>query len=92
MLNQVVLVGRVLEISNIVEEVTIKIPRTFKNEEGVYEEDNIRIKTSIEVFSKIQEYCKKDDIIGVKGRVEQEGYNNIILAEKITFLSSKGGE
>ena len=47
-----------------------------------------------------KEYCDKGDILGVKGRVqsrvvEKDGkkeYLMDIVAEKITFLSSKKGE
>ena len=43
------------------------------------------------------EYCKKGDLIGVKGRVQSDSYekdgetkySTDIVAEKITFLSSK---
>ena len=44
------------------------------------------------------EYCKKGDIIGVKGRLQTQLYNKEdgstvkitkVVAEKITFLSSK---
>ena len=48
------------------------------------------------------EYCKKGDIVGVKGRLESatedDGDGHFIrkvttvVAEKVTFLSSKGGE
>jgi len=46
------------------------------------------------------EYCKKGDIIGVKGRLqtrvyekdEQKKYLTEVVAEKVTFLSSKKAE
>ena len=39
------------------------------------------------------EYCKKGDIIGVKGNIKSEISNDIrkmlLVAERVTFLSSK---
>ena len=43
-----------------------------------------------------KEYCKKGDIVGVKGRIEsrvyekddEKKYTTEVIAEKITFLSS----
>ena len=47
-----------------------------------------------------KEYCKKGDIVGVKGRVESKVYEKDdekkyiteIIAEKVTFLSSNNKE
>ena len=41
------------------------------------------------VATNTAEYCKKGDIIGVKGRVQSNGDKIEIIAEKLTFLSSK---
>lgn len=92
MLNQVVLVGRLTE--NVKDnrewyEVNLAIPRSYKNAEGEYETDYVRCIAKGGVGSKANEYCKKGDIIGVKGRLES-GVNKelIVMAEKLTFLSS----
>ena len=37
----------------------------------------------------VNEYCKKGDIVGVKGRLENVNDVLIVKAEKITFLSSR---
>ena len=35
------------------------------------------------------EYCKKDDLVGIKGRIECKENNPVkIIAEKVTFLSN----
>ena len=47
-----------------------------------------------------KEYCKKGDIIGVKGRIESKVYEKDdetkykleVIAERITFLSSNNHE
>lgn len=33
-------------------------------------------------------YCKKGDIVGVKGRIQQTHSTIELIAEKVTFLSS----
>ena len=88
MLNQTVLVGR---IYNNEEEgyITIAVPRSFKNEEGIYETDYIKCKVMGQVEKNTKEWTKKGDIIGIKGRLQEEEGILYVMAEKVTFLSSK---
>ena len=104
MLNQVVLVGRLTrditvnksDKGNKVATLSLAIPRSFKNSEGLYDTDFVDCVAFDSIASNTSEYCKKGDIVGVKGRVqsrtiENEGKKeNImdIICEKITFLSS----
>lgn len=104
MLNQVVLVGRLTENPSLENKngkellkITLKVPRYFKNEQGEYENDYIDVYLYNQIATNTSNYCKKDDIIGVKGRVQTttggenhpEYKETIIVAEKVTFLSSK---
>lgn len=105
MLNQVVLVGRLVQDLQInksekgkkVATITLAIPRSFKNMEGNYDTDFINCVLWDSVAENTKEYCKKGDIVGVKGRVQSrviekdEKRETImeIIAEKVTFLSSK---
>ena len=106
MLNQVVLVGRLTEDPTLVNTVngkkvssiTLAVQRTFKNQEGIYEADFIRCILWNAIAASTTEYCKKGDIVGVKGRIQTSNYedeqgNKIyttdVIAEKVTFLSSK---
>ena len=76
--------------------ISLAIPRSFKNSEGLYDTDFVDCVAFDSIASNTSEYCKKGDIVGVKGRVqsrtiENEGKKeNImdIICEKITFLSS----
>ena len=76
------------------------IPRSFKNMEGNYDTDFIDCVAFDSIAENTKEYCEKGDIVGVKGRVqsrtiEKDGkkeYLMEIIAEKVTFLSSKKGE
>lgn len=89
MLNQTVLVGRIIENE---EEgyITIAVPRYFKNEEGEYETDYIKCKVMGQVEKNTKEWTKKGDTIGIKGRLQTEEGMLYVIAEKITFLTSKG--
>ena len=97
MLNQIVIVGRLVQDPEIVElengsksaNIKLAIPRPFKNDEGVYETDFIPAVLLNGVAEKTKEYCHKGDLIGVKGRIESQDDKVIVVAEKITFLSSK---
>lgn len=106
MLNQAVLVGRLtkdLEIKTLdndkkITNITIAIPRNFKNADGEYETDFINCILWDSIAENTAEYCKKGDIIGVRGRLQSSSYEKEdgtkiytteIIAEKITFLSSK---
>lgn len=88
MLNQIILIGRIVEEIGEKEgnySITMAIPRSFKNKDGEYENDFIEIISTKGIGESTKEYCKKGDLIGIKGRVET---GNIIKAEKITFLSN----
>lgn len=96
MLNQVIMVGRLTKDPEVKEEkayITLAIPRSFKNANGEYETDFIDCVLYNQIASNTSEYCKKGDIVGVKGRLQNIEEDNerktIIIAEKVTFLSSK---
>ncbi len=109
MLNQIILVGRLVKSPEVTETesgkkmsyITLAIPRSFKNADGEYDTDFIDCVLWEAVAENTSEYCKQGDIVGVKGRVqsrmvEDEDGNNYkkmeVVAEKITFLSSKKEE
>lgn len=108
MLNQVVLVGRLVKNPELVEteknkklsRVTIAIPRSFKNIDGEYETDFINCIMWDSVAKSTVEYCKKGDIVGIKGRIQsnvvendnEKKYYFDVIAERVTFLSNKKEE
>ena len=87
MLNQTVLIGRIIENE---EEgnITIAVPRCFKNEEGIYDTDNIKCRLMGQIEKNIKEWTKKGDLIGIKGRLQTEEGTLYVMAEKITSLSN----
>lgn len=94
MFNQSILVGRIIrDIENENETVTISIPRSHKNENGEYDTDFVDVVIKGIVAKITTEYCHKGDIIGIKGKVQTEIIEDvkkmIIVAERVTFLSSK---
>ena len=106
MLNQIIMVGRLTRDIELQESengkkyanISIAIPRSFKNAEGSYDTDFITFKAFDMIAQNTSEYCKKGDIVGVKGRLQSNSFENKEgemefriepIAEKITFLSSK---
>lgn len=105
MLNQVILVGRLtkepefteLENGKKVLNVLLAVPRSYKNENGEYDTDFIDCVLWESLAENTTMYCKKGDLVGIKGRVNTEYYEKDddkikltnIVAEKVTFLSSK---
>ena len=97
MLNQVVIVGRLVakpiveenENGRKISEITLAVNRSYKNAEGIYETDFIKCTLWNGIAENTVEYCNKGDIIGVKGRLECLGGNELqLVAEKVTFLAN----
>ena len=68
--------------------------------DGLYDTDFVDCILWDQVASNTSEYCHKGDILGVKGRVQsriyeeedKKKYRLEVVAEKVTFLSSKNGK
>ena len=78
--------------------ISLAIPRSFKNMEGGYDTDFIDCIAFDSIAENTKEYCEKGDIVGIKGRIqtrdvelEDETHKKYVevIAEKVTFLSSK---
>lgn len=94
-LNQVVLVGRIasdLKINEAekkkVATISVAITRNFKNSEGIYETDIIPVRLWQPIVENSVEYCKVGDLIGVKGSLQTNDNSVVVVANKVTFLSS----
>jgi len=96
MMNQVILVGRLVNDINAENKnevnITLACPRQYKNTEGIYETDFIPCKLWTNIAQNSAEYLTKGDLVGVKGRIQSKDDNIMIVAEKLTFLSSKKQE
>jgi single-strand DNA-binding protein len=106
MLNQLVIAGRLVADPEIVEcdnnkkrtYVTVAVPRSYKNVNGTYDTDFIKCVLWNGIAETTCEYCKKGDIVGIKGRIQTSSYEKEdgekvytmdVVAEKVSFLSSK---
>ncbi len=106
MINEVVLVGRLTKDPEVTDtengkkraSIILAVPRKFKNVDGIYETDFIRVILWNVIAMNTKEYCKSGDLLGIKGRIQINSYKDSednthyvtdIIAEKITFLSSK---
>ena len=103
MLNQSVVVGRLVrepelrktENGKNVTNITLAVPRNYKNVNGEYDTDYIDCVLWTGIAENTSEYCKKGDILGLKGRVQTRAYEiddkkkyvTEVVAEKVTFLS-----
>lgn len=108
MLNQTVLVGRLVkdpelretENGNKVTNITLAVPRSYKNSNGEYETDFISCVLWKGIAENTVEYVKKGDLIGIKGHLntrnfeveDEKRFVMEVVAEKVTFLSSKREE
>ena len=105
MMNQTCIIGRLvrdpelkeLEDGKKVSNITVAVQRSYKNENGEYEADFIDCTLWNGIADRTTEYCKKGDLVGVKGRLQTNNYENEkgekrkiteVIAEKLTFLSS----
>ena len=115
MLNQVVLVGRIVVDPEITKTennkkmtiLTVAVPRAYKNMADICIEnlcksfgdkkDFIKCVLWAGIAETTCEYCKKGDIVGIKGRIQvnsyekdnEKKYSMEVVAEKVSFLSSK---
>lgn len=78
MLNQVILVGRLVRTPELLltesgkkkSLITLAVSRPYKNQDGEYDTDFLDCTLWTGVAERTSEYCKTGDIIGVKGRLQ----------------------
>lgn len=108
MLNQTVIIGRIVKDPELKEtengrkvtNITLAVPRSFKNMNGEYETDFIPCVLWKGIAESTTQFCKKGDLVGIKGRIQTREYQKDdetkkimeLVAEKVTFLSSKKTE
>ena len=85
MLNQIVLVGRIVKTPELrttengkkTATVTLAVPRNYKNMNGEYDTDFLDCTLWTNVAENTVEYCQSGDMVGVKGRIQ----TRVITAE-----------
>jgi len=104
-MNSVTLVGRLTE-DPVIKETTEGTPRTiikvavsrdYRNSDGIYEADFVKCVLWNGIASATKEYCKKGDVVGIKGKLQSRVYETEnkekkhvleVIADKVTFISS----
>ena len=84
MLNQIILVGRLVKTPELFltengkkgSIVTLAIGRGFKNQDGEYDTDFIDVNLWSVVAENTAEYCKTGDVVGVRGRIQSRIIEN----------------
>ena len=84
MLNQVVLVGRIVKTPELrvtetgkkTATVTLAVPRNYKNMQGEYDTDFLDCTLWTNVAENTTEYCQTGDMVGVKGRIQTRVIQN----------------
>lgn len=82
MLNQIILVGRVVELPSIKESVngnkyatlTLELDRPFKNSNGEYDIDIVNVILWKGIAETTTDVCKLGDVVGMKGRIQSHSY------------------
>jgi len=107
MLNQLIIIGRlthdpetkILKDGRKVSDITLAVQRAFKNMEGTYDTDFIKVTVWEGLATAIESYCKKGVMIAVKARIQTWKYEladekklNMleVIAERISYLSPSG--
>ena len=107
MLNQLIIIGRlthdpetkILEDGRKVSDITLAVQRTFKNMDGNYETDFIKVTVWEGLATAIESYCSKGVMVAVKARIQSWKYDlpedrklNMleVIAERISYLSPSG--
>lgn len=84
MLNQVVLVGRIVKTPELkvtetgkkTATVTLAVPRNYKNMNGEYDTDFLECTLWTNIAENTTEYCQSGDMVGVKGRIQTRIIHN----------------
>ncbi len=77
--------------------INLAVQRSFKNEDGIYEVDYIKCELFNITALRTSEYCKKGDLVGIRGRLQTRRYEDNgetkyiteVVVDKVSFLASK---
>lgn len=70
-------------------EFTLKVSRTYQNDNGKFEMDFIPLKIFGSMKQPVLDCCKENDVVAIKGRLSRLKNESLeIVAEKISFIAS----
>lgn len=93
MLNQVVIVGIVESVLEDADYpgalvITLRVEREHKESDGTYKVDRVNVLCKPHIASKVLEEVKVGQLLGMKGRLEQDetDYNLNVICEKYSCI------
>lgn len=104
MYNMVMLIGRLTDDPEISKSdnkdychITLAVQRAYKNSDGIYEADFIRCTLWDKLAKRVKEYCRKGDLISVRGQIRtssydvnnEKKYSTEVIVERLVFLANK---
>lgn len=84
MLNNLVLVGKIIEVKN--DMFYLEVQRSYRNYVGIYDADVFVCNIWSGIKDSLSNSCIKDDIIAIKGRLENKDNRIMIIVERVAFL------
>lgn len=68
----------------------LAVTRSFKNINGIYDTDFISCVAFDLLAMKLKDYCKKGDLIGVRGRLQCQDVEGkmVVITERLSFVSN----
>lgn len=90
MLNVVSMAGRIVKMPENLNDneyrMVIRVQRNFQNVDGDYDSDSFDIILWKGLGEEIRQYCKKNDTVILRGRIEKHGEETVIIAETMNFI------
>ena len=100
-MNYICLVGRIVNTPSLEKDdrnryvcnITLAVNRSYKNYEGVYDTDFINCRLYESVAEKTCEYCRKGDLVCVKGSLSSlPGDVVYVIANNVSYLAKGNKE
>lgn len=95
-MNQFFLVGRLVnnfekkeKDGKIYSTNTLRVGRQYKNADGIYESDFFDFTIFDNMANSCIEYCKKGDLVGLKGTLSKYDNKISLKVDKVSFLATK---
>ena len=100
-MNSFILMGRIVKDIKLEKDkeginwcrVVLSVTRTVKNDKGLHDTDFIDVILKNGIATNTIKYCKKDDTVAIRGRIERLSDDDMkLVADKLYFVPSNKGE
>ena len=92
MINNVLLVGRIVKLKEIDKTIMLAIPKSIRNKEGIYETDFIDVYLEGNLSKSVFTFCKKGDVIGIKGYLDSQDKELKVMAVQVSYIAQGKGD